>query len=232
VPLVYPPLVEKSRPPNRFILLIAANAVILLAASGLLLVREAVHGNSGSAAPAASFVPAKVTAEVSLGPGNIVTESEHIDFEQAVSTLRLAVPLPPALADGAGKATPRISNLLILDGSGNPVKAPDTVDSGTTLTVSPAAPTDHFDVIFIESGGVMPNPLLDSGERDVVLSPLRIDPPSSADTTLLIRGSTIDAINCLAPGQSQPIACGSSSADVWNVQPDAGATVIAVVRSP
>ncbi len=218
---VYPPVTERT-PPGRLIIFVAINAVLLLAASGVLLVRDAVQS---SRATPSSPVGATITSQVSLGPGRIVTASDHIVFDQAVSSVHVLVP-EPSLGVGRGSFTPRVDSLVIVNGNGDPVVGPPSLGPGASVTVDLPSPTRYVDMIYVAYGTVMPATPPSRKESLVLVTPLMVEPGPSSGTSVHIIGDGILSVGCLGP-KSREAACGSKDGRGWTVSDVTTAAVIA-----
>ncbi len=221
--LVYPPMPERS-PPSRLALILAAVALLLLAAGGVLLFRlglEQTPGTSiGDVAAKASPVspsnrPGTVVSTVSLGPGLVETAAQHVEFRQPVATVALTVP-QAATSVAGGAFNPRIGNLQILTGRSQPINVSQVVRSGATVTVQLPAPTTTLDVVYAAYGAVVRSVPSTAHRAYALISPLQVVSPQAMTSTRHVNGATIRNLACVRSNGSQTL-CGSQTAQGWTV---------------
>lgn len=239
--LVYPPIIEKD-PPGRIVLLIAAVCVLLLAAGGFILLRtdirrESSLGSGGTATAPSSgrTVEAAVTSEISFGTGPFVTSSQHVVFDQPVSSITLSVP-PRAATVMGGIFNPRIGSLRVLSGQATPFVVTTPPRLGRSVSIELASPTSQLDIIFVAAGVVVRTKPQQSSHRALALvTPLLVTPTPGAATTFHINSPHVTKVTCGSTGKAL-VACGRRSADGWTVGENAadsrGIVVVAQIDSP
>jgi hypothetical protein len=227
--LVYPPEVEEL-PSSRPVLLAALVALLLLLAVGAFLVRQGLSSASGtdtgSGAPTGP-VGADVVSEASFGPGLVVSQSQHVVFSQAVSTLDLTVPQQTTSVSG-GAFHPRIGNLQVLLGDGAPINVRQSLYPGKTVTVDLPGPTTRLDIVYVAYGAVVRSQPSSQHRAIALVNPLTLSPHAAMASTLHIDGTNVTNVGCTWPnGASQ--SCGSESAHGWTVTRGAKQRHVAVV---
>jgi hypothetical protein len=217
--LVYPPVAEE-RPSSRPVLITALAALVLLVAAGVWLVR---HGQSSPADPAGgpstattgSASAANVVAQVSFGPGLVLSESQHVVFDKPVSSITLSVPKQAATA-GGGEFDPRIGNLQILMGDGPAMNVRQSLRPGTSVTVPLPTAASRLDFVYVAYHSIVRSEPSSQHRAAALVTPLTLTSGSGVTSTLHIAGDNVTNIGCTKPdGTSQ--SCGSESSDGWTV---------------
>jgi hypothetical protein len=218
--LVYPPVTEE-RPSSRPVLVAAFAALVLLVAVGVLLIRNG-QGSAEDPDPAGTVtVPsgdtqvATVVSQTSFGPGLVLSESQHVTFDQPVSSLTLAVPKQAATV-GGGAFDPRIGNLQVLLADGPPMNVRQSLRPGTSVTVKLPAASSQLDVVYVAYHAVARSVPSSQHRAVALVTPLTLTPTSGVTSTLHITGDNVTNIGCTTPdGTSQ--SCGSESSNGWTI---------------
>jgi hypothetical protein len=230
--LVYPPVAEE-RPSSRPVLAVALLALLLLVAVGVLLIRQGLSSSdsttgSGSIAQSASgSAGAKVNEEVSFGPGLVVSESQHVVFDQPVSSVTLTVPKQAAIA-GGGAFDPRIGNLQILLRDGSPVSVRQSIHTGTKVIVDLPAKTTSLDVVYVAYRSVVRSQPSSQHRAAALVTPLTLTPSAGMTSTLHINGRNVSNIGCISPSGVAKF-CGSQSSAGWTITRGPGQQNVAVI---
>jgi len=246
--LVYPPTRE-HRPSAGLIGVTSVIIMALLVVGGLLLVHTTQGGPDSSAsgatpaggAPPATKVAASarqgaLTSHVAFAADHVLTGLQHIEFTAPVSRLRLKVPATVHTTD-AGKVSPRIDNLQILQDLAIPLRpeaaqvmaltgsaygstglaeaVPRSLETGAVLTVHLPVAARQIDIVYAASG-VVESSAAAAGSAPALLTPLVVTRPRGITSTLHLRDMFVSDVTCGSEDGAYA-ACGSTSAKGYTV---------------
>jgi hypothetical protein len=232
--LIYPPVTER-RPSSWPVIVVAFLAVAALAALGYLLVRIG-HDASGSAesatqpstGPVAVGSPAgqAVSSVVSLGPGKVLTASQHVVFGRPVDTVTFSVPAQSS-AVGGGVFRPRVGNLQVLIPDRRPINVLAQVTSSSPITVRLPTSVQSLNLTYVTYGAVHLSKPSSTHRAAALVTTLAVSPFAGV-TTIQVRGPDVTNIGCFSDDGTAS-SCGTQDADGWTVVRESGDPLVAIL---
>jgi hypothetical protein len=217
--LVYPPMPEPE-PPSRPVLLVAAATLAILVVLGTLLIRNSADDTTPASSASNSVVlaartSAKITAEISIAPRQVLTASQRVVFASPVTSVTLTMPEQATTVSG-GIFNPRIGNLQILTGKADPLNVPTAPKAGKSVAVDLPYATNSVDIVYVAYGAIVKSQPSTAHRAVALATPLSVTSTKDVTSTLHVNGSNVTNIGCSDPNGAAKV-CGTKSGNSWTV---------------